>query len=363
MQNTEQVYMNNDIWVFPLEPLDNRYTKQWYTEIPRLLEESLVGTNNKVYSVDGDQTSSNTTKGAFLDFSDTNLWKSTQLASFIRCLQEGLVSDSAILLITDFWNPVITQIAYMRDLLEKDWKIHSIAHAGAYDPSDILGLKMQKPWPWELERSMFYACDVTYFATEFHRNMFLKNLDIPVDYHDKAVLSGQPHGAIIESMAQIEQPVFKSPSVIWPHRYNEDKQPEIAEDLARDFDVTITQKLDLDKASFYETLADSQVLFSCALHENLGISVMEGVLLNVIPLLPDRCSYAEMYYDEFKYPSEWTENWENYTVYRPKLVERLNNILDNPNAYTDVMQAQREVLVNNYLSADAMVQRLTGSSD
>jgi len=355
--------MTDDIWVFPLEPLDNRYTKQWYTEIPRILENKLQGTNRYVYSIDGDQQSENTTKGAFLDFSDTNLWKSTQLATFIRNLQTGYVDDSSCILFTDFWNPCITQIAYMRDLLDKHWKIHAIAHAGAYDPTDILGLKMQKPWPWDLERSMFHACDVVYFATEFHRSMFLKNLEIPEEYHHKAVLSGQPHNEIVRSMDAIERPAFKSPSIIWPHRYNQDKQPEIAEDLARDFDVTITQKLDLNKKNFYKTLADSQVLFSCALHENLGISVMEGVLLDVIPLLPDRCSYAEMYHDEFKYPSEWTENWEKYTFYRPKLVERLNRILDNPNAYADVMQSQREILVNNYLSADVMVQRLTSSSD
>ena len=68
-----------DIWVFPLEPLDNRYTKQWYDEIPRIL-----GTTNKVYNAVGEQRSTTTTAGAFLDFADTNYWKSTCGIHFFR---------------------------------------------------------------------------------------------------------------------------------------------------------------------------------------------------------------------------------------------------------------------------------------
>ena len=48
---------------------------------------------------------------------------------------------------------------------------------------------------------------------------------------------------------------------------------------------------------------------------------MEAVLAGAIPVLPDRCSYAEMYRKEFLYPSVWTSNWENYQKYKPLLVE------------------------------------------
>ncbi len=354
--------MTSDIWVFPLEPLDSRYTKQWYDEIPRLLEESLSGTQHKVYNAVGQQRSSKTTAGAFLDFADTNLWKATQLASFVDDLRDGRVADDAHILFTDFWNPCLLQVAYMRDLLGKSWVIHGIAHAGAYDPSDILGLKMQKPWPWHLEQSLFYASDVTYFATNFHRDMFLKNLNIPVEYHERAVVSGQPHGEVIRHIQSIPQSAARQREVIWPHRYNADKQPDIAEDLQDDFDIVITQKLQLSKDEYYQLMADTKVIFSCALHENLGISVMEAVLLGAIPLVPDRCSYAEMYLPEFKYPSMWTESYEMFQAFRPQLVNRLNSILANPEAYADLLLRQREILVSNYLSADTMVNRLTGSS-
>lgn len=353
--------MTNDIWIFPLEPLDGRYTKQWFSEIPILLESM----GAKVKAVVGKQRSDKTTSGAFLDFTDTNYWKSSQLCDFVLAVEQGQVTDYAHILFTDFWNPALLQVAYMRDLLGKQWKIHGIAHAGAYDPSDILGLKMRKPWPWHLERSLFHASDVTYFATEFHRNMFLKNLDIPVEYHDRAVVSGQPHGAILEHMATIRQRPWNERQwdIIWPHRYNEDKQPEIVEDLSANFSTLITQKQSLSKSEYYDAMGQSKIIFSCSLHENLGISIMEGVLAGTLPLVPDRCSYSEMYLPEFKYPSIWTENFENFAAYRPQLVDRLNTMLAYHDAYAEPLARQKEILVNNYLSADVMVSKLTGSSE
>jgi hypothetical protein len=351
--------MPSDVWVFPLEPLDGRYTKQWYTEIPFLLEERLLDTDYHVWNAIGQQRSDNTTPGAFLDFADTNFWKSTQLADFVNALSEPRgVKDDASLLFTDFWNPALLQVAYMRDLLNKKWKIHAIAHAGAYDPSDILGIKMAKPWPWHLERSLFYACDRLYFATHFHRDMFLANLSIPAEDHYRAVVSGQPHDAILRHIAGIKLEYDRKIQIIWPHRYSEDKQPEIAESLNFDFNVLITQKLKLNKETYYQTLANSQMIFSCALHENLGISVMEGVLLGAMPLVPDRCSYSEMYLPEFKYPSEWTTSLENFNTSRTLLIGRISDMLRHPYNYNNALAKQQKILIDNYMTADVMLDHI-----
>ena len=348
--------------IFALEPLDSRYTKQWLTGIPALIDaERDRCSQAQTLTIMGKQRETTVTDGAFLNFSDTHYWKSSQVCQFIEYLDSGLIGDDDTILFTDFWNPALIQIAYMRDLLGKNWKIHGIAHAGAYDPSDILGLKMRPEWPHDFERSLFMASDVTYFATDFHRKMFLQNLNIPVEYIDRAVLSGQPHNEILDRMNDIEIPENKSERVIWPHRYNEDKQPEIAEALAEDFNMVITQKHNFSKDEFYDVLADTRVLFSCALHENLGISVMEGVLLDVIPLLPDRCSYAEMYLPEFKYPSEWTESYANFIAFRPQLEDRLNTMVQYPERFSTLMERQKEILKSNYLTADEMIARLTGS--
>jgi len=187
--------------------------------------------------------------------------------------------------------------------------------------------------------------------------MFLNNLDIPAEFHHKAIRSGQPHELIVDSLTQY-QDTDKQDTVMWPHRYNADKQPEIAENLCNDFDMVITQKMGLDKADYYATMGTSKLIFSCALHENLGISVMEAVLTGAIPVVPDRCSYAEMYLPEFKYPSEWTESYEQYIHYRHDMVEFINTRLDNFAEYQELIKKQQDILISDYLSSSIMMDKI-----
>jgi hypothetical protein len=348
-----------NIWIFSLEPLDSRYTAQWHRNIPQVLAEA-AGDNFNVRQVDGVQRTAKVTDGAFLNFSDTNYWKSSQLCNFVELLDAGETTVNDRFLFTDTWNPCITQVAYMRDLLDQKWQLHGIWHAGAYDPSDILGYKMKKPWPWQAEKSWYYSCDYNYYASDFHKDMFLKNLDIDMGNLHRAVRSGQPHGEIIEAMKQYEGiEKVNDDLVMWPHRFNDDKQPTIAVNLGLDFRMVITQQMGLSKEDYYATLARSKIMFSCALHENLGISVMEGVLAGVIPVLPDRCSYKEMYLPEFKYPSEWTENFDAFLKHRPQLVAFIKERIDNREKYLPLLEQQKQILLNDYLQAGVMIKNIT----
>lgn len=351
-----------NIIVWPLEPLDNRYTQQWYDCVPESLRTKLAKTHSgaKVIQIDGVQKDASTTSGAFLNFSDTNRWKSTQLVSFLDLLDKGEITPTDVMLFTDAWNPVILQVKYMRDLMGYSWKINGLWHAGAYDPTDILGYKMEKPWPHHTERALYYACDHNWYATDFHRKMFLNNLQIPREDHHRAKLSGQPHDLILAAIADIYNKNTTKQGVIWPHRYNADKQPEIAEDLSASMNNPwcVTQKLNLSKTDYYQTLSEHQVMFSCSLHENLGISIMEGVLLDVIPVLPDRCSYSEMYAKDFLYPSAWTESWAAYEKHKHELQQFIQHRLDHPKKYSRQMIKQKKVLRERYLRADVMFDQM-----
>lgn len=348
--------------VFPIEPLNQRYTQQWYETIPVVIQKKIsqLGLDVNVIQLDGVQSKSDTTSGAFLNFADTNRWKSTQLVTFLDLLDKSQITPNDVILFTDAWNPVILQIKYIRDLMGYNWKIGSYWHAGAYDPSDILGYKMQQPWPAHTERALYYASDWNWYATEFHRSMFLQNLGIPESDHHKAILSGQPHDAVVNAMSAINLKTVQKQGVIWPHRYNADKQPEIAEDLnlAMGESWCITQKLNLDKADYYAKLSEHQVLFSCSLHENLGISVMEGVLLDVIPVLPDRCSYSEMYMSDFLYPSAWTENMQSYQAHKHELLDFIQHRLTYPKKYSRQLAKQKKILKERYLTAHVMFDQM-----
>lgn len=356
--------MSNTIWIVPIEPIDQRYTKQWYDNIPGIIEDAIKthGKDYVVYTIDGVAIPPNTTTGAFLDFGATNVYKASQTEVISRMFSSGEIKPGDKFLVTDAWNFVITPIKYMSDLLDIPVEIHGIWHAGAYDPTDILGYKMQKPWPAHQERAWFYCCDYNYYATNFHMNMFLKNLSIPKEDHTRAFRSGQPHTPIVDMLT----PFWDTPkddAIIWPHRYNADKQPEMIENMAPHLngEVIITQKLDLSKQEYYETMGRMKIIVSQALHENLGISMMEGVLAGAIPIVPDRASYHEMYMDCFKYPSEWTSSWENYLANRHNLIEFINESMLHYNEIKETsLLEQREILINDYLKPNVMINKLLG---
>jgi len=352
--------MTNTIYIIPIEPIDQRYTKQWYDNIPVILKDRIAAENldYSVVTIDGeDFAPEQRTEGAFLDFGATNVYKASQAVAVSKMFSNGQVKAGDKFLITDAWNFIITPIKYMSDLLDIPVEIHSIWHAGAYDPSDILGYKMSKPWPWLQEQAWYMCSDYNYYATESHRSMFLKNLKI--EDTGRAVRSGQPHELIVQPLLD-RQGVEKTNKVMWPHRYNDDKQPDIAEDLKADFDMVITQKMNLDKGEYYDEMATSKAIFSCALHENLGISVMEAVLTGAIPIVPDRCSYAEMYLPEFKYPTEWTESVDAYHKHRDDMVAFINDKINNYDEYKLLVKQQQQILIDNFLNSDIMVTKILG---
>lgn len=345
------------LYIVPIEPIDQRYTKQWYENIPRLIRQRIADKKTsswEVVTIDGKQPRMGTTTGAFLDFGVTNIYKATQVEQIAALFSHGKVKPGDKFLVTDAWNFAITAIRYMSELMDVPVEIHGIWHAGAYDPTDILGMKMQRSWSSNQERAWYYACDYNYFATDFHKNMFVNNLMVNPD---KALRSGQPHNPIVPLLTA-QQSAEKYPVVMWPHRYNADKQPEIAEDLSKHLNLVITQKMNLSKEDYYTTMGQAAIIFSCALHENLGISVMEGTLAGAVPVVPDRASYAEMYLPEFKYPSHWTSSWENYEANRDNVHNFIHERVRNREQFMSALKEQQQILIDNYLNANIMFDKI-----
>ena len=79
--------------------------------------------------------------------------------------------------------------------------------------------------------------------------------------------------------------------------------------------------------------------------------------MDTFPLVPDRLSYTEMYPDEFKYPSEWTESWDSYLKHKDKLIEHIRFIMQGPTEQSlKQLQALTNSLTDNFFSATKMIE-------
>lgn len=253
----------------------------------------------------------------------------------------------------------------MSELLQIPVKIHALWHAGSYDPADFLGrLIGDVPWVRHAEKSFFNAIDYNYFATDFHIKLFTHNLlgYTPAVHGepDKIVRTGWPMEYMDGTLTGYKN-MQKRDLILFPHRIAPEKQVEIFRDLKQhlpQYEFVVCQDQQLTKYEYHNLLGESKIVFSANLQETLGISCYEGALVDAIPMVPDRLSYSEMYYEGFKYPSEWTESWNHYIANRQQLCHHIMVTMTHYDKRVPQVRKLAQDLTKQFFSANGLLANL-----
>ena len=355
-----------NVFLIDLEAVSTRYTGEWKSHVPQLLEKA--GHNVQVICGPEDIPSA-TTPGAFLNFGGTNIYKSAQVEQMGRLFCNGAVCPGDHFIFTDAWHPGIINLKYMSELLGIPVVTHGLWHAGSYDPQDFLGrLIGDAKWVRNAEKSFFHAFDHNYFATDFHIDLFSKellNLDkescnIRYVNEGKIVRTGWPMEYMDDTLTAYKT-MPKRDLILFPHRIAPEKQVEIFRDLAThlpQYEFVVCQDTQLTKQEYHTLLGQAKLVFSANLQETLGISCYEGALVDAIPMVPDRLSYSEMYYDMFKYPSNWTEDFEVYEAARPALCYKIIQYMNNHDQFKFQVRKQAKDLTDRFFSASGLLENI-----
>lgn len=367
------------VYLVDLEAVETRYTAQWKVHLPKHLKKA--GHNVQIISGPEDIPSA-TTPGAFLNFGGTNIYKSAQVEAIGRLFCAGRIQPGDHFVFTDAWHPGIINLKYMSELLDIPVITHGLWHAGSYDPEDFLG-RIIGPAPWvrHAEKSFYHCFDHNYFATEFHVKLFFDELlndgifgnpwydeewrDRYTDNDQKIVRSGWPM-EYMDGTLTAYKGMSKRDLILFPHRIAPEKQVEIFRDLKEhlpQYEFVVCQDQQLTKNEYHNLLGEAKMVFSANLQETLGISCYEGSVVDAIPMVPDRLSYTEMYYDTFKYPSEWTDSFESYTVYRKELCHKIIQYMDNYEKFLPMIRKQTQDLTDNFFTANGLYQQLKRQHD
>jgi len=362
------------IYIVDLEAVETRYTAQWKEHVPKIIKRS----GHQVQVISGpEDIPAATTPGAFLNFGGTNIYKSRQVEEFSRLFTSGAIKPGDHFLFTDAWHPGIINLKYTSELLQIPVTIHALWHAGSYDPQDFLGrLIGRAKWVRHAEKSFFNSIDHNYFATDFHIRMFVDNLledgykrENPwyeEDYDDyqtsgKIVRTGWPMEYMEDTLTMYKN-MPKRDLILFPHRIAPEKQVDIFRDLKHwlpQYEFVVCQEQQLTKNEYHNLLGEAKLVFSANLQETLGISCYEGAVVDAIPMVPDRLSYSEMYFDTFKYPSKWTEDYDTYTTFRPDLCRAIMSHMDNYKTRLPMLKKQTEALHEQFFSAKELYRRFT----
>jgi len=354
------------IFLIDIEAVETRYTGQWKKHVPELLKR----TGHQIQVISGpEDIPSATTPGAFLNFGGTNIYKSSQVEQMGRLFCSGAIKPGDHFLFTDAWHPGIINLKYMSELLGIPVKIHALWHAGSYDPQDFLGrLIGNTPWVRHAEKSFFQAIDYNYFATKFHIEMFMENL-LNVDFRTGAmrymndgtiVQTGWPMEYMDDALT-VYKNMPKRDLILFPHRIAPEKQVEIFRDLKEQlpqYEFIVCQDQQLTKNEYHNLLGESKIVFSANLQETLGISCYEGAIVDAIPMVPDRLSYSEMYHEGFKYPSEWTKDWNSYLAHRQQLCHHIIVTMTHYEKRIPQVRKLASDLKEYFFSADKLLENL-----
>jgi hypothetical protein len=65
-----------------------------------------------------------------------------------------------------------------------------------------------------------------------------------------------------------------------------------------------------------------------------------------------------MYYDTFKYPSEWTEDWQSYDANRPYLCKAIIDHMTNYETRLPMLKKQTNDLSKYFFSANKLLKNI-----
>jgi len=318
------------LFIVTLEPIDKRYTKQWYeTWRPKFKKYFDV-----VDYIDGRTITDKIEKGRFLDVNQTNMWKAVQVEKLSMMFYKNIVEKGDIFLFMDGWHFGITALKYMAQLNNIPVKIYAYWHAGTYDKHDFISQAGLDKWAKFNEMGWFKGLDGSFVATKFHKRLIMKMFKKEKKYinTNKIKIVGFPMNweEVISNELSKKKSIFKDlprlKTVVFPHRIDKEKCPEVFDKLAKKFPkykFIKTIEVTKNKKEYYNLLRNSRVSFSASKQETFGIGTVEAMMLGCIPLVPRRLSYTELYDGLFIYSSlriakqklkRFVENYNNKKI-------------------------------------------------
>lgn len=324
------------LYYVPLEYLDERYT----ISMDKLLRKAFEINGIDYRVIEGKNLSNKIESGAFLDFAGTNYFKSSQIQKIAQLFFEGKVKNGDIFLFSDLWFPGIDALPYMAKLGGVDIKIVGCLHAGSWTPSDFVAQSLREYCKY-IERGWFEFFDQIYVGSFFHKKEIIDNLtgkdERKESIDKKIIVTRLPYD--YDYVRSFHNGNEKQRKVIFPHRFHWEKGADRFLEMAicvnkkmPDIDFVITSgrsgeiplfdrkdieikyfevkkilgeklhyKSGLKKDDYYRELNSASVLWSGAIQENFGYSVLEACTLGVCPVLPNRVVYPEIYPKEYLY--------------------------------------------------------------
>ncbi len=304
------------LWYIPIEPLEERYTKQWFKWFP----EEFKGQGLEYAVLVGRQLSNEIKTGTFLDINATLVYKASQLQQIGQLFYDGRVKDGDVFFVADieFWG--IEAIKYLADLNKVKIRLVGFCHAASYTREDFIA--PCEPYAKFHEQAWFNTFDRILVGSHYHKRQMVKlrNAD-----PSKIFVTGNPY-AVNETQHKIlNKAKRRELRVLHTNRPDSEKRPDLTLDVFQElkkrhpecsFGVTtsraqwgsgllreralclqddgiITIYEGLSKEEYLVLVAESLAITGNTIEENFGYCILEAMMLNTFPVVELAYSHPE----------------------------------------------------------------------
>lgn len=298
--------------------------------------------------------------GSVLDAHGRSFYGLTQIANLVKMMKEGKITSEDVIFFEDAFTPGMESLFYIIDQVPKNYRprIYVRFLAQSMDPDDFVNREGMFQWMRKFEEMIDSRVTAILVASEeMVAHLRIAGMKAPI------YVTGLPFGKE-EVLSRVPVPKDisqRTRRVGFAARWDDEKQPDFYMDLAElvykidpsiEFAVfcghpelksnnslyveraaalstgnTANFKIytGLKKNDYYALLADSTVLFNCALQDWVSNTVSEADTFGTLTLYPAYRSFPEVF----------ANNAEN--MYIPWSVkdaaERLTAMLRNPGSY------------------------------
>ena len=303
------------IYYLPIEPLEERYTEQWYRWFP----DEFRRQNLEFKVINGETLTNVVETGTFLDVNSTLYYKAEQLKVIANLFYTKQIKNGDVFFVADieFWG--IDSIKYLSVLNGINTKLFGFAHAGSYTKEDYFA--KCAPFAKHYETGWGEIFDQIFVGSEYHKEQMINLRQIP---RNKIIVTGNPYN-LKEAKGSI--PIHtKRNRVVLTNRPDFEKRPNLTLDVFIvlkqkhpdwEFCVTtsrnkwgtgwirdkaiflekekiITIEEGLTKTDYLSILQQSKVMTSNSIEENFGYCILEAMIFNTIPILSNGYSHVEL---------------------------------------------------------------------
>jgi len=324
------------LWYLGLESIESRYTlqlEQWnVSEFKRLKVKHEIVRGQELPATKG-----KIVTGSVLDAHGRTYYSMTQMAALIANMKAGKVTSQDVVFFEDMFTPGIESLAYIMDQVPAKYRprVYVRCLAQSIDPDDFVNREGMFRWMRPFEKMVdSFVSGILVASEEMVSHLRIAGFKAPI------YVTGLPFGkAEVQSRVPEEYTLFceRPKQVAFAARWDSEKQPEffgkviraaslidpqinfvvltgspklksnsfglldLAKSLQKDKSVKFKVHAGLSKNEYYKHLANSRVLFNCALQDWVSNTASEADSFGTQTLYPAYRSFPETFFNDARH--------------------------------------------------------------